>query len=291
MTLDDLNVRFARPDVLQFEPGEGGLIRAVIRHPAATGEMYLHGGHVSAWQPRGQRPVLWMSQRSQFEPGKPIRGGVPLCFPWFGAKPDDPTAPSHGLARLVAWEVDSATADDRGVTLQMSTRVAPHYHVTHAVTFAAELSMTLTVENRGEASTRFEAAQHSYFAVGDIHRALVTGLEQAPFLDQLAGRQRIPATGEPITFSSETDRIYLHDGPAVIEDGAWGRAIRVEKAHSRATVVWNPWIAKAARMPDFGDDEWPGMLCVETANVGERAVTVAPGERWWMRTGVSVATR
>ncbi len=278
----------ALPSRLALDEGPGGLPRATVTHPLASGELYLHGAHASRWQPAGERPVLWMSERSDFAPGKPIRGGVPICFPWFGAKADDPAAPGHGLARLRAWTLEETAADDESVTLTLALTLDP-FALRYRVRFGRELSLSLSVRNAGAAAASFEAALHTYFAVSDIHRVRVLGLEGADYLDQLADRRRVPATGRPIEFTGETDRIYLDEGGAVtIEDAGWDRRIRVGKRGSGSTVVWNPWTAKAARMPDFGDEEWPGMLCIETANVGDRAVTLEPGQAHEMEASIRV---
>lgn len=270
------------------ESGNGGLERIAIEHPLASGEVYLHGAHVTAWRPPGAAPVLWMSDASHFAADKPIRGGVPICFPWFGAKADDPSAPAHGTARVKDWELVHITDDAAGVTVALRTHIGP-FAVGYAATFAGTLSLRLDVVNTSAEPARFEAALHTYLHVTDIRQVEVTGLEGIDYLDSLQGRARVPATGEPIRFAGETDRVYLDDGPrVVVHDPGWRRRIVVGKEGSASTVVWNPWVAKAARMPDFGDDEWPRMLCIETANVADRAVTLAPGAAHAMRAEVAV---
>lgn len=273
----ELNTRFGSGETLRFEPGNGGLTRAVVDHPDVRGEVYLHGAHVTAWQPRGAEPVLFVSRASQFEAGKPIRGGVPICFPWFGPKADDPSAPAHGTARLKEWEVVAADVGSGGVSIVLATTIEP-FRVVHQIGFANDLTMSLQVANRSASAARFEEALHTYFAVADVRNATVSGLEGVEFLDKVDGGARKRQPDEPITFTGETDRVYLGTtATCVIEDRAMKRHISVAKSGSRATVVWNPWIAKAARMPDFGDAEWPGMVCVETCNVGEHAVVLPAG--------------
>lgn len=284
----DAGFRFAIPDVLRFEAGQGGLTRIVLTHPHATGEMYLHGAHITAWQPQGQSPVLFMSESSRFESGKPIRGGVPICFPWFGPNADDPDAPAHGTARLRSWEVTRTASDDAGVTVEMTTRIAP-FHLTYHATFGTALRMALHVRHDGDTPARFEEALHTYFRVGDVRQIEITGLERSEYLDKVAGGRRVREADEPLRFTGETDRVYLASrSECLVRDPVLGRTIRVAKQQSDATVVWNPWIEKSARMPDFGNDEWPGMVCVETCNVAEHAITLPPGASHEMSATITV---
>lgn len=271
-----LHAQFARDGALRFEAGPGGLTRATIDHAGTHGEIYLHGAHVTAWNPPGERPVIWMSGRSYFEPDKPIRGGVPICFPWFGPKQDDPAAPAHGLARLREWEVIETRAADDGAYVVLRTAIDP-FVATFTASFGEKLRLTLRVQNTSEAPAHYEAALHTYFSISDIKDVTITGLESVEYLDKVDEGRRKRQDG-PIRFTQETDRVYVHTrDTCVLHDPGFGRRIVVGKAGSDSTVVWNPWIAKAARMPDFGDDEWPGMVCIETCNVGENSVTLAPG--------------
>lgn len=284
---DDL-ARFAIPGLLRFEAGGGDLTRAVATHPAAAGELYLHGAHVTAWQPRGAEPVLFMSEASSFERGEPIRGGVPICFPWFGPKADDADAPSHGLARLRTWQLTGADADDAGVTLELAAIIEP-FRATYRVAFGETLTMTLRVQNAGDEPARFEEALHTYLRVGDVKQVEVRGLEGARYLDKAEGGRHTRQGDEPIRFTGETDRVYLDTrAECAVRDPALGRTIHVTKEGSDATVVWNPWVAKSAAMPDFGDDEWPNMVCVEAANVADCGVTLSPGAAHEMVARVAV---
>jgi glucose-6-phosphate 1-epimerase len=291
----DLNQRF--PLKYASFVTKNGLAALEVNHPAATGLIYPHGAHVVSWKPAGQATdVLWVSAMSHFAEGKPIRGGVPICFPWFGPKADDKAAPAHGTVRLRAWDVEAAGEDAAGVTVTLVTRsteadvaLYPHpFEVRHIVTFGARLRMTLSVKNTGAAPARFEEALHTYFAVADVRNVTVAGLDGVEYVDKVDGMKRKRQAG-PITITSETDRPYLSTTAAVaVTDPGRGRTITVEKQGSNSTVVWNPWVAKAKAMPDFGDDEWPGMLCVETCNVGENALQLAPGQTHEMTAVVSV---
>ncbi len=289
LTLDQLRARFGEMSGVRLESGPGGLIRVAIATPQVSGQVYLHGAHVSQWQPQGEAPVLWMSGSSRFEAGKPIRGGVPICFPWFGAKADDASAPGHGLARTHVWHASGIrqTADGE-VVVELETLLLD-YALTYTVTFGRSLTMTLHVRNGAATARRFEAALHTYLTVGDARQVRLSGLAGATYIDKVDGGHRKVQGAEPIMFTQETDRLYLNTTSAcVLEDPVLLRRIRVEKSGSHATVVWNPWIAKSAAMEDFGDDEWPGMCCIETANANDNAVTLAPGEDHSMTAAIHV---
>lgn len=285
------------PPSVTVAPGHGGLPRVRVEGPAAAAEIYLDGAHVTSWHPHGQDEVLWMSAASEYAAGSPLRGGVPICFPWFGANQDDPTAPAHGFARRTTWELLGADEDGDDVVVRFrledseATRAGawPHrFAATCTVTVGRRLTVALEVTNRAVTEVTFEEALHTYLAVGDITAAQVTGLDGATYLDRLAGPEPLTQHGS-IRFTGETDRIYVGTrATATVEDAARQRAVTVAKEGSATTVVWNPWVAKSAAMPDFGDDEWTGMVCVETAAVGADAVRLAPGASHLMSTTLEV---
>jgi glucose-6-phosphate 1-epimerase len=290
--------QFEIPGVVRIEPGNGGLPKLVITAPKASGEIYLHGAHVTAYQPAGQKPVIWMSSNSMFEGGKPIRGGVPICFPWFGPRSDGAQGPAHGFARLHTWNLDSTSSDSSGsVTVSMSLKAGaetrkfwPHdFLARYVVTIGPSLEMKLEVENTSQQSIRFDEALHTYFGVGDIKQTTVEGLGGVSYLDKVGEVKSRNQTDPQIRFTGETDRVYLDtQATCIVNDPMMNRRIEVAKSGSSATVVWNPWIAKAKAMPDFGDDEWPGMVCVETVNALKHAVELAPGATYTMTQRVRV---
>ena len=272
------------PDGVRLEPGRGGLERLILEASEGEAHVFLQGGHVSHFQPKGQRPVLWLSDASRFERGQPIRGGVPVCFPWFGPKAE---APMHGFARILPWSLAEVTREPSGrleARLELTAEAAARsgfrqeLGVTLTLGVGRSLRLTLAVHNQGAAPARFEEALHSYFAVSDVTQVRVHGLEKTSYLDKTDAMARKPGAAGPTSISAETDRVYLDTTATVtIEDPGWDRRVVIAKTGSATTVLWNPWVAKARAMPDFGDDEWPRMLCVETANVGEQALTLAPG--------------
>jgi glucose-6-phosphate 1-epimerase len=287
------------PSSVSLDPGESGLPRLTVANRHGRAEIYLHGAHVTAWQPRGQAPVLWVSRRSAWDEAKPIRGGVPICFPWFGPHASDRSAPGHGFARLMDWTLVEARDDAHGATdlaLALARPAAsdgpwPHaFAATFRVGVGATLALALEVRNTGEAPFTFEEALHTYFAVPDVRAIDVRGLEGVTFLDKVGGTVERTQGPESIRFTGETDRVYLHtQSTCAIHDPGTGRRIAIHKSGSDATVVWNPWVDKARAMPDFGDDEWPEMVCVETANVNVHAVTLAPGASHTLTSIVDVA--
>jgi D-hexose-6-phosphate mutarotase len=275
------------PSVHLVQAGEG-LPRLDVASPHARAQVFCHGAQLTQWTPDGaERGVIWTSARSYFRPDKAIRGGVPVCFPWFGPHPSNAAQPAHGFARLADWALRDASEDAGGaVTLVFviesddTTRASwPHdFHVTLTCSIGRALDMALRVENRGGAPFTFEEALHTYFAVGDIRQVAIAGLEDAEYLDKVLAFARHRQPAEPLRFTGETDRVYLDTtADCFISDPAWQRRIAVGKRGSRTTVVWNPWIDRARALTDFGDDEWQAMVCVESANVGAAAVRLEPG--------------
>jgi D-hexose-6-phosphate mutarotase len=285
------------PSSIHVTEGAGGLRRISIQNDLTSGEIYFQGAHVTGWRPASTaRPVLWMSRKSLFEIGRPIRGGVPVCFPWFGAHPSDPSAPGHGFARLREWTLIRAEEAGDSVLLAFELtgeRVSalwPHsFRMEYRIEMGGALRLELDVHNIGRTSFTFEEALHTYIAVHDVRGVTVGGLEHTEYLDKVASLERRQQGDAPVRFTAETDRIYLATRAAcVVEDPGGRRRIRIGKGGSDATVVWNPWVEKARAMPDFGDEEWPEMLCVETANVNVHAVTLAPDSSHTMTATIEV---
>jgi glucose-6-phosphate 1-epimerase len=288
--IDELSRQFPIPGVT-FSSGNGGLPRVIVDTPIAKGEVYLHGAHVTQFQPMGQEPVLWMSRESMYESNKPIRGGVPICFPWFGPHATNSSMPGHGWARLSSWvlQMCGRTAGG-GVSLGLSHKIEG-FDLDLQIEFGKSLRMMMRValSDGVDAPRKFEEALHTYFHIGDIHRISIRGLESVPYLDKVGGLNLRSATKEPIRFTGETDRVYENtQGTCWLDDPVAGRTICVRKSGSSSTVVWNPWIEKSRRMPDFGDDEWPGMVCIETANVGGQAIELYPCHSHTMQLEIEV---
>ncbi len=281
---DLLNRRFGAPGRIAFRPGPGGLPVAALACRTGACEVSLYGAHVLSYRPVGHAPALFLSRHSLFEPGKPIRGGIPVCWPWFGPHPDGPALPLHGFARLLQWGLRTTeySADATELTLaledsDLTRRYAPHaFGLLLRVRLDQRLSLELTTENRGPQPLSLTQAFHPYLLVRDIADVTVHGLDQAPYTDRLT---RLPAVQQgAFTVGAETDRLYRPPAPeCLLHDAGLRRALALTFSGTDRLVVWNPWIDKARAMPDFGDDEYARMLCLEPANAAEAAVTLAPG--------------
>ncbi len=298
MTISELDRRFGIKAVATVVEGNGGLTKVVVSTPVAEGEMYLHGAHVTAWKPRGAEEVLFLSGQSKWQDGKAIRGGVPICFPWFGDHPENPKAPAHGFARTRAWELESIERVGDGVAVSMSLTSDERtkewwpadFRLVHRAVFGMQLSLELSFTNTGSRPVRFAEALHTYYRVGEVEQIRVAGLDGVEYLDKTDGNRRKRQDGE-IVINSETDRIYLDtDGAIDVRDAVLRRRIRVEKLNSKTTVIWNPWIEKARSMSDLGDEEWKQMVCVECCNAADYQVTVEPGGQHVMKAITSVGS-
>ncbi len=281
-----LNEQFAIAQHITFAATAGSLPVAQIRNSYATAAVAVQGGHVISFQPHGQQPVLWVSSLSAFDLGKTIRGGIPVCWPWFGAHPTDASKPSHGFVRAAMWQVRGTSVGPQDVTkirLGLTESEASLALWRHAfdleivVTVGAQLQVELIARNPGDRPFVCGGALHSYYTVGDVRRIAIRGLDSCEYLDKVEGFKRKSQDGL-VTIEGETDRVYLETAATcVIDDPALERRIGIAKAGSRTTVVWNPWIERAQQLADFGDDEYLSMVCVETVNADTDVATVAPG--------------
>jgi glucose-6-phosphate 1-epimerase len=279
--------KFDIPNALRIEDAPSGLVRAVISTPAAEANVYLQGAHVTHWVPRGQRPVLFVSSKSLFAPGKGIRGGVPVIFPWFGSRGDGRPGPAHGFARNTEWAIEDTKLRNDGnveITLSLAPNDATRgfgyaaFHVRFRVTVGSELEMHLETRNDEKEPLTYEEALHTYFAIADIHHASISGLEGTAYIDKTDGFKRKKLGSEPVRIAKETDQVHLGtEATCVVHDVVWNRRIIVDKSGSDSTVVWNPWIEKTKGMSDMDPDDWKKMICVETANAADNAIHLPPG--------------
>jgi glucose-6-phosphate 1-epimerase len=258
-----------------------------LAHDRFDARLSLLGAQLLDYTRHGEPPLLYLSPAAVFQPGKAIRGGIPLCWPWFGAHPEDPAAPAHGVARQQAWILQQVTRDTDGFSIQLA---GPRYGALEAqldLRLDDAVELALTTHNHGSAPAPLSAALHSYLAVGDIDGATLTGLAGASYLDQLQGQSSHFAR-EPLRFEREIDAIVYPDGPLTLHDAAWQHSVTISAAGSASSVVWNPWIAKSARLADLPDDGYRHFVCVETANAGRDARLLAPGESHTLRTRLSM---
>jgi glucose-6-phosphate 1-epimerase len=265
--------------------GKGNLPLLKISTPRSAAEIYLHGAHITHFQKNGEPPLLFMSPQSHFEAGEAIRGGIPICFPWFGSREG---GPSHGLARILTWEIFEASANPDGsvrVRLQLPQKSLgaewSALKTEFIVTIADALTMELITANTSADKTLgIEDCLHAYFFVGDIGAVTITGLQGASYLDNAAGGngERKTDNEAVLKIAKETNRLYLNTSSAVeVRDEKLRRTIRVEKSDSQSTVIWNPWTTQ--KMPeDFAPANHKNMVCVEAGNIKENKISLTPGK-------------
>jgi glucose-6-phosphate 1-epimerase len=279
-----------------FVEGRGELPMLEIKTAWSTAAVYLHGAHVTHFQKKNEPPLLFLSQCSRFENGHPIRGGIPIIFPWFGKPADKPA--QHGLVRNQPWLLkEIAPHTDGSVTVRFqfpkTSEVGfPPFLAEYAVTVNEHLTLELAVTNQSSTEIfEFENCLHTYFFVEDINAVSVHGLTGVTYIDRLAGNAVKIEGEEAIRIASEVDRTYLNTTSVVeIRDAKIGRTIRVEKENSASTVVWNPWIAKSQQIADFGNEEYHNMICVESGNVAGNKISLAPGQSSTLKVKLSSAS-
>jgi glucose-6-phosphate 1-epimerase len=295
-SLEELERQFGIPGVARLCGGNGGLTRVQITGTSAAGEMYLHGAHVTSWKPAGDDEVLFVSSKSRWQGGQAIRGGIPICFPWFRAKADDPQAPAHGFARTRAWQLESIVEDEGTLAVTMFTesdeqtrRLWPaEFRLVHRVSFGSELRLELICTNTGMTPLRFEEAMHTYNRVADVEDLRLQGLDTTHFLDNTDSNNEKAQLGE-VKITAQTDNAFIDTQNKVdLIDPNLQRRIRLEKDNSCTTVVWNPWREGAAGLRDLGYGEWKQFLCIEASNILDAAVTLAPGQEHKMTAVLSV---
>ncbi|WP_260735956.1 D-hexose-6-phosphate mutarotase [Tunturiibacter lichenicola] len=296
MDLAQLNEHFGLPGVLAFDATASGLIKAEITTPQAKATVYLQGAHLTAWEPAGQQPVIFTSRKTELAPGKAIRGGIPVCFPWFAARHDGKTGPSHGFGRIQDWTLAFAALAGNDIHLtftlgptEMSRGLGfDHFRLAYQLIIGQTLTMQLTVANDGAPPLLFEEALHTYYKVADVHEITVAGLEGVTYLDKNDLLQAKKQDGA-ISITAPTDRVYLNTtATCVIHDTMSKRRIHVAKTNSNTTVVWNPWESGAKKLADMDPSEWHEFVAVETVNAAEDTITLAPGASHTMQAHISV---
>lgn len=248
------------------------------------------------WTPAGQKPVLYLSPQAILQEGKPIRGGVPVCWPWFGPHGAEASLPAHGFVRIRLWELAGASESEVGVTMtfvleddEETRRMWPHaFRLELEMRLGQEMHMALRMVNRGADAFTVTGALHTYLIVGDIHRVTVDGLDGVEYLDTVGTREVRRQAGD-VVFDREVDRNYHTAGEVWLKDAAWDRVLTVQGSGSKTAVVWNPWIEKSKTLSDLPDEAYHGFVCMETANAWQDSVTIPPGAQHTLATTVQVA--
>ena len=278
---------------LVFKTGKGNIPVVEIKNDQSRATISLQGAHVLSWIPAGEGDVIWLSNEASFAEGKSVRGGIPICWPWFGPHEDNAAYPAHGFARTVLWQVmstEAVSADETQITFRLDTRQLDKISqkmwplpttAEYRLIFGKTLTMELTTFNHSDQAITIGQALHTYFKVDDVSCTSLLGLEDKDYLDKTDGFKRKTQTG-PVTISTEVDRVYLETpDDVVIDDNK--RKILIKKQGSQSTVVWNPWRTVADKMGDLGEDGYLKMLCVESANAADDTISIQAGESFTLR--------
>ena len=300
-TIQQLNENFLALNHITFEQLDSGINLLKVDGALATATISLYGGQILEWQPKTElTPVLWCSKLLQYKPGKPLRAGVPICWPWFGAHPNETKSPSHGYSRISSWYLSSVSTTGSGAT-EICMRMHDSEYSTSCLGIAANLairisigevlSIELTTTNTGTEAITITEALHTYFFISDIAQIRINGLNECDYVDLVDGNS-LKTQSDAIEFSEELGRVYLDTtADCLIEDPVLHRTLRITKTGSQSTVVWNPWLKTASTMDDLGPEGWRSMVCVESANALADAVTVAPGEQHTLSVTYSVTNQ
>ncbi|MBD2837853.1 D-hexose-6-phosphate mutarotase [Pseudomonas sp. JM0905a] len=292
----------------QIEPTPlNGLKAWRLRHGDTEALVTSQGAQVLGFGVNGEPPIVWANPNARFVPGEPIRGGIPVCWPWFGALQANPEvvqsgyksqaeAPFHGLVRQAEWALDGMHADTERTQIWFSYQTSPSLTPAwpHAANLKlqvavqdAQLRVTLTVCNTGDSALAITQALHTYFATSDVRKVELRGFDGFDFYDCLDSWIPRQQRGEPL-IEGETDRIYQGLGDRlVIDDPNWGRQIVIRTTGSNSAILWNPWVDKSTRLDQFASTSWKSMLCIETARVMDNLLLVRPGANAEMSVTIS----
>ncbi len=298
MTIAQLNAAHAIAGQLQFIEGQGGFPIIAIDNGKAKATISVYAGQVLKFQPAGvSADVMFLSDTAYYQPGKAIKGGIPICWPWFGPDPEGKGRASHGFVRDRQWQVASTRTLADGSTQVIlglvdtdeTQAIWPHsFNLAIEITVAETLKVELVTRNTGDQAFSITQAMHTYFSVGDINQVNVLGLSGTEYLDKVDGGQQKRQDGA-VTVAGEVDRVYLNVPPNLtIDDQIWGRKINIAATGSKTAIVWNPWSEISAKMADLGDTDYQRFICVETANAANDVVEVAAGGEYRLGTTISV---
>jgi D-hexose-6-phosphate mutarotase len=293
---DDIaNLLLGIPELTLEEPVPGYPV-IKVKTVAAEAQVAIQGAQVLSWTPKDAEPVLYVSPRAAMEPGKPYRGGIPICWPWFGNETEAPDAPQHGFARTRFWELTEAQSGAANARLEFRLPLDdeararfPHScEVTVTIAIGDKLSVTLKTQNTGEKLFQIGGALHTYLSVGDISRVQVEGLTECHYIDNVPDEPVEVFQDKPLKIEGEVDRIYRSMASVLLRDLSRSRSVFVDKAGSRSTVVWNPWIERSKEIRDLPDRDYKEFVCIETANAAKDHPTVRPNRTHRLETTIGL---
>lgn len=285
--IDELDDKFSIEGEVGFAELEENMPFITVSNKHAEADICLYGAHITNYKPHRTMEVLWMSPESNFQEGVPIRGGIPICFPWFGPHKSDSSKPQHGFARLMYWNVIETAVQPTGETLvRLQLCSSPETKAFWDYDFCAELSVivgktikvALKISNTSSSSFEYTTALHSYFSLSSIEEITIDGLQNTRYFNQLDSGDYIQETEKLEIHKAETRHYYDTETDCVINDPIFGRRIKIEKLNSKVTTVWNPWEETCSKIDDIPDDGFHSFVCVETVNAFSFPINLAPGE-------------
>lgn len=287
--LDELDEKFSIEGEVGFAELEEDLVFVTVSNKYADADICLYGAHVTSFRPQNSMDLLWMSPDSNFEVGKPIRGGIPVCFPWFGPHKTDSEKPQHGFGRLMYWDVAGTSTLPGGETqvrLQLcssdETKVYwPHDFCAEMIfTVGQTLVATLKVTNTSAKPFEYSCALHSYYSLSAIENITISGLQGVGYYNQLTSEKDVQEE-ELLKIEGPLTRHYLNtEAPVVIFDHIFRRKIKADKSGSKVTTVWNPGEETCAQIGDLPDDAYETFVCVEATNAFNFPISLQPGESY-----------
>lgn len=289
MNIAQLNAAHGIAQSVEFIEGSGGLTMIRVDTPKAKALISTHAGQVLSFQPTGEEDLLFLSEKAYYQDGKAIKGGTPICWPWFGPDPEGKGRPGHGFVRNRAWNVNNTQIIANGavkITLGLSEtpdtmEIWPHaFELTQEIVIGDSLNLALCTRNTGTDLFTITQGFHTYFKVGDIHQTSILGLQDCSYIDKTDDSAEKHQTGE-VTVASEVDRIYRRvSNTLIIDDKALDRCIQILSQGNKTAVVWNPWEKISKEMADLEDADYQRFICVETTNAAEDVIGIAPGEEF-----------
>ena len=298
VSIEQLNQDFGIANQVKVVEGKGGFPVVEVINDKATAQLSVYAAQVLSFRPVGEATdLMFVSENAYYQTGKATKGGIPICWPWFGPDPEDKGRASHGFVRNRMWTLQGAESMPTGETkvrLGMSPSeetlaIWPYqFDLEMEVIVGEQLTVTLTTKNTGNEAFSITQAFHTYFSTGDINKVNVLGLDGKAYLDKPDGGKQKTQDGA-IVVTEEVDRVYM-DVPSelVIEDGGLGRRIRINSTGSKTAIVWNPWTEISQKMADLAADDYQRFICVETANAADDVVEVGAGSAYQLKAVYSI---